>query len=309
MPPPPAEFATHIAADGQEIALARSSTATDVTLHADLPPDGFVEVRILPPLAATHALTDGQETFARPRLAEKTCTSFQAEGPPVGLVELTMFPASSTATHRAVDGQEIPSSWAFPMALWLLSTCATCQVPGARNGSLELTTFPSASTATQSAGLGQAIAFGLTAAARRSTRQVRAPRAGAVETTNRPAPKYVVASPTHAETEGHDTPTGYKPLVLDNRAVRQLPRIAGWRLKTSFPRPSNPTHSDTAGHESAAMPTELRAPAVSISAGDDHANPGWAAATSFPPKTTSTATTSTLKGARTVKGLRRPIAG
>jgi hypothetical protein len=68
----------------------------------------------------------------------------QADAPPVGLVEVIMFPALSTPTQRDALGHET-----LVRALWL-STTTKVQADAPPVGLVEVNTLPRLSTATQS---------------------------------------------------------------------------------------------------------------------------------------------------------------
>jgi hypothetical protein len=114
----------------------------------------------------------GPDAIGRPRLR-----IVQALGPPVGSVEVTTFPRSSTATHSRVDGQEIDPT--YPR----LSTAADVQVGAGAPGSVEVTTSPPP-LATQRVLDGQEIPARETPGSALVTFQ--APEPGSVETTTLP---------------------------------------------------------------------------------------------------------------------------
>src|SRR5205807_10346536 len=91
--------------------------------------------------AATHGALDGKDTSFGPT-ASRWRTRHE-EGPPRGRVEVTTFPASSTAAHSLMDGHETPNS-NRPV-----STRAMCHARVPPAGSVEVRTFPNPSTATQ----------------------------------------------------------------------------------------------------------------------------------------------------------------
>jgi hypothetical protein len=74
--------------------------------------------------------------------------NFQVERPPVGLVELTTFPALSYPTHNDADGHVIAVSTAARSML------ATDHPDGPAAGSVELATVPALSYPTHSFGKG-----------------------------------------------------------------------------------------------------------------------------------------------------------
>ena len=71
-------------------------------------PVGLVEVTALPPPTATQRLLLGQETPVRPYGEPSVWVFVQVASPPLGLLEVTTPPASSTATQRPLLGQETP---------------------------------------------------------------------------------------------------------------------------------------------------------------------------------------------------------
>jgi hypothetical protein len=70
-----------------------------------------------------------------------TGTIRQALAAPVGLREVSTWPAASTATHQVLDRHETPSSE------WLRSTRTTCQLDLRSAGSVEVITSTSSTTA------------------------------------------------------------------------------------------------------------------------------------------------------------------
>jgi hypothetical protein len=88
-----------------------------VALHVDAPPLGSVVLNISPILksAATHRPVEGQLTAAIPGEAADTTPLFQAPIPPVGSVEVRIFAALSTATHKLVVGQDTPVNESAPL--------------------------------------------------------------------------------------------------------------------------------------------------------------------------------------------------
>ena len=99
---------------------------------------------MLPPSsAATQSDVEGQEitpTAAVP----STLVTVQADGPPVGFLEVSTSPRLSPATQRDVEGHEIASM--NP----LTSTLAPFHVGVAAPGSVDVRTLPLKSPATQS---------------------------------------------------------------------------------------------------------------------------------------------------------------
>jgi hypothetical protein len=81
----------------------------DTGFHALAPLAGFLLARRPPDPIATHSFDDGHET-ADSDWVHATSNLRQADRFAAGRVETTAPPASSTATHRATVGQEIPSS-------------------------------------------------------------------------------------------------------------------------------------------------------------------------------------------------------
>jgi hypothetical protein len=63
-----------------------------VTFHVDAPPEGRVDVRMLPAASpATHSRTDGHETVVM-AFCRSTSVTFHAAVPAVGSVEVKTFP-------------------------------------------------------------------------------------------------------------------------------------------------------------------------------------------------------------------------
>jgi hypothetical protein len=79
-----------------------------------------------------------------------TFVTLQALPPPVGFVELTTFPALSTATHSDVEGHDTPLSAPGHCAVevQLGSTEVTVHALVSPVGSVEVSTLPAVSTAT-----------------------------------------------------------------------------------------------------------------------------------------------------------------
>ena len=114
--------------------------STFVTVHVDAPPDGLVEVKILPfSSTATHRSALGHDTLFKSSVASMAVTD-HADAPPVGSVEVTTSP-SPTATHSVAVGQEIPYRVLPPST----SLCAHAEDPAV--GSVDVSTSPSSSTA------------------------------------------------------------------------------------------------------------------------------------------------------------------
>jgi D-serine deaminase-like pyridoxal phosphate-dependent protein len=96
------------------------------------------------PSTATHSDVDGHETATSAR-APSTCAALQADAPLVGFVDVMTFPALSTATQNASEGQEMSS-----MASAGPATCAMVQAEAPPAGLVDVITSPRASTATHS---------------------------------------------------------------------------------------------------------------------------------------------------------------
>ena len=133
--------ATVLSASG--VALGASTVATELQTFAA----GFVDVNAPPALStATHCVLSAHEmAFAD---VVSGLLVLQAVAPPVGLVELSVLPTESTATHSVTVGQETPSS-ALPSSM-----SASFQAPAPPVGSVEVRTSPVSSTATHSVVVG-----------------------------------------------------------------------------------------------------------------------------------------------------------
>jgi hypothetical protein len=119
--------------------------------HAELPPAGFVDTKTddgdWP--TATHSVADGHETLAKGWVSMLAVC--HALAPPVGLVEVTTFPALSTATHNEVPTHETAANAFAP------STEITFHAAAPPVGFVEVITSPDQSTATQSDAVGHDI--------------------------------------------------------------------------------------------------------------------------------------------------------
>jgi hypothetical protein len=104
----------------------------------------------------------------------------QADAPPVGLVEETAFPLTSTATQSCRLEHETLLSQREP------STSAAVQADVPPVGLVAVTAPPSESTATQRRLLGQETAYGLNSAPMEVKVQAEAPPVGLVEVTTSP---------------------------------------------------------------------------------------------------------------------------
>jgi hypothetical protein len=93
----------------------------------------------------------GEQAMPRSSLTPDTCCGLlQAPAPPLGLVDRSTRPASSTARQKAVEGQ------ASPAKAWPLSIVVAVQAAAPPVGLAVVTTRPALSVATQSVELGQA---------------------------------------------------------------------------------------------------------------------------------------------------------
>jgi hypothetical protein len=134
----------------------------------------LVELNTFPPSStATHNVTDGHDTPVNAGpfmgciglLVVSTCLTRHAADPPVGSVELSTFPAWSTATQNETDGQEIAiGSVAETTRAWR-------QLPAPALGSVE-DSAPAKSTATHSDTDGQETPVGESAPRTRTAVQL-----------------------------------------------------------------------------------------------------------------------------------------
>jgi hypothetical protein len=132
-------------------------------LHAGVAELGSVVVIASPRLSiATHSEEEAHDTpvsgygFPLPSgPVLMVVGELQVGDAAVGSVEITLFPASSTATHSEIDGHDTPARLAghdvgWPQLSVALSMCAALHVPAPPVGLVETTAFPALSTATQS---------------------------------------------------------------------------------------------------------------------------------------------------------------
>jgi hypothetical protein len=118
-----------------------------VSVHAELPPVGFVEVTTSPaPSTATHNDADGHDTAVNPFRPTPEVTA-HADAPPVGFVEVTTSPPEPaspenppTATHNEALGHETSTNDR--------STEAADHSEAPPAGFVEVSTFPRSSAAT-----------------------------------------------------------------------------------------------------------------------------------------------------------------
>jgi hypothetical protein len=74
--------------------------------HAPAPPAGSVDVTVTAGPTATQSVAVGHETLDTTSFAAKFTGALHELAPASGLVDTTMSPALSTATHSVVDGHE-----------------------------------------------------------------------------------------------------------------------------------------------------------------------------------------------------------
>jgi hypothetical protein len=126
-------------------------SATVVLIHADRPAPGFVEVNTVEFATATQNDGDGHDTAWRVN-GPFTPARLQALAPPVGLVEVSTFPESSTAAHIEVVGHATPLR---PLKPGRASIRVNFQAERPVVGFLDVSTSPAVSTATQNDVVGQ----------------------------------------------------------------------------------------------------------------------------------------------------------
>ena len=111
----PSAIATHNAGDPQDTP-AKYTSFWAVTVQADAPPAGLVELATSCGPTATQNETDGHDTADKPSNSGSTWVTVHADAPPAGFPEVTTLPALSTATHKDTDGHEIPIRATVPVA-------------------------------------------------------------------------------------------------------------------------------------------------------------------------------------------------
>jgi len=153
--------------------------------------------------------------------------ALHAAAPPVGLVDVSSFPASSKAMQSETDGQEIATMAAASMLTGGLQAVAPPV------GFVEVTTLPLRSTATQSAVDGHVIPLTNTDAGPAGglsiligAVQVPGPAEGLVEVRTVP----LASAATHSDVVGQDTPANeFSP--SKNTAFQLLDPTAGGAIK------------------------------------------------------------------------------
>jgi hypothetical protein len=239
--------------------------STELTVHADAPPAGSLEVTTFPTWStATHIDTAGQETaLSRTVFAWSTVARCQLGEALVGLVETTT-PVASTATQSEIEAHETPNSALEP------STFRSFHAEAPPVGFVEVITSPAPSTAAQNAGDEHdtlAIPKNPGVGSTFRERHLDAPPDGALEVRTLPWR----SAATHNETDGHDRAVspdaGNNPARLLSRGVSfHAPAPPeGVADVSRSPEPSAPTHSDADGHASATIPSSNGAGMILLS--------------------------------------------
>jgi hypothetical protein len=259
-----------------------------VTVHAELPPAGLVELTRFPSRSTPrHSETDGQLSPSGTEPFTEDAR-LQAAAPPVGFVDVTMLPLSSSTTHSVVDGHEtatrprcapvIPVDVQAPLPpvgdvdvitdsesptsthrlvdghetankLFVL-TLAACHASAPAVGFVDVSTFPALSTATQSDTAGQVTLAMPLPASTLTACQADVPPIGLVDVTTSPPP-----TPTHNETVGQESAEMVLTPATDVGVHAPNPPV-GSRDVTRLAPPAADgaaatTHSDTDGQEAA----------------------------------------------------------
>jgi hypothetical protein len=140
---------THRLLVGHEMARAGKEEFPIVVVTQELALVGSVDATTLPlESPATQRSPPADVHEIAPSDVPPTCATCQAPAPPVGLVEVTAFPAPSTATQSVGPAQD--TAW---MKL-LPSTLTIAQTGLASPGFVDVTTLPVSSTATQKYAVG-----------------------------------------------------------------------------------------------------------------------------------------------------------
>src|SRR5664279_1794591 len=105
---PRSSTATHNVVAGQETALIVPVPVIALTVHAPLPPVGVPDVTTPEGAPPTHSDEAGQ--LKRVNEVVPTWVNCHAGSPPDGLVELSMSPVKSPATHRLGEAQATPET-------------------------------------------------------------------------------------------------------------------------------------------------------------------------------------------------------
>jgi hypothetical protein len=155
-----------------------------------------------------------------------------------GAVEVTTFPASSTATHNASDTHDT-AKIAFPG-----STEVKCHAPAPPVGFVETSTFPESSTATQNEGLEHEIPLMNASPSTFTEDQAPAPPVGFVDVSTSPA-----SSPAAQNVVvGHETPKMASDPSTFEVVQADAPPV-GSLLVTTSPVTSVATHRPVPGHD------------------------------------------------------------
>src|SRR5580700_3518816 len=154
---------------------AGESTAASV--HAEVPPVGFVDVTRFPSRsAATQSEASGQAIdWNPPGFAPSAATTFQPEAGPVGAVVVTMLPSWSAPTQRVALGHAIAPKTRS------VSTSIAFHADAPPVGSVDTATCPTSSPAMQRVVDGQAMALIELVLSMSTVVQAEAPPVGFVE--------------------------------------------------------------------------------------------------------------------------------
>jgi hypothetical protein len=224
---PSPSVTTHSDSDAHETP-DRPCWSIEATLHAAVPPVGSVEATTSAPSVATHSEVAVHDIPTVPRLGSKTTGALQAEGPPVGSVEVSRVPAKSTATHKDVDGHETPRSG--PQSAIgspeQASSGVSVHAPAPPAGSVEVSTL-FASTATHSDVDGHETLWSAHPPEQLSTCvtvHAPAPPVGSVDVTTFPNP----STATQRDTDGQEMPvrTGVTSPSIPNTGLLGSTRTA-----------------------------------------------------------------------------------